>query len=923
MDSTISTPTAINTNKIDEILSISPTTAATGGGATTTGINGSNEPECLVDDEGIKGENRLLKNLPLFINNSLISDNEEIGKENDEIINGNQEQSNNKNHQTPTIPTETITTINSCQSKPIYNDFVNHVYEASNSNNNKKIISNNHNNSIQNNDKEDEDEDIKPLLKSIVKSNSGNLRPSLPLNGAVKTKRKRLSWQASTNPTRYPLTNNNNNPLAVQDGGNTQSSSLDSSEEQATGQNEESPSSPIISSSSSSSSSSDDDDEFSEVVFQAPDGGYGWLIVFVSFLINMIADGITFSFGVFNVEFLKYFGDSKGKTAWISSIFMATPLLSGPIASYLTDRYGCRKVTIVGAITASIGFLLSAISNSMEMLFVTFGIIAGFGLSLCYVAAVVIVAYYFDKRRSFATGISVCGSGIGTFLFPPLIQYLITHYGWRGCTVLLAGILLNMCVCGALMRDLEWTTHHARQKRKHQKKLKENGNSSYDSFSITNSTNTGGPGFEGLNDNGVDTSMIEAFAQEDPHLFSSLVNLPTFVKNGEKIPFGVLEQLAKNRNFHDVLLHNYPHLLTTRSLSASDQISTSNDPTLNMIMSPTTMTMSNNQQNKKHRHTIQIGESETDVADKWLRHHEHHHNNHQHHRHVMDILKDLRIHRHSLTYRGAMLNINRYRLRASSCPDIYRNSMTTIASDSRSTAQQLFSEFKKLFKDILDFSYFLDSQFLLFAISNFILYTWYDVVYVYMPDFALENNVQDTDASMLISLIGIVNMVGEIILGWAGDREEINANIVYAICMTLCGVSVLLIPFFNTYTWMSILSSAFGLFIAANYSLTSIILVNLVDLDRFTNAYGLLLLVQGVANLVGPPIAGMASDITGNYNLSFYLAGGFIIMSGALLMVLPILKRYKKFQRRRKESRTEVISNGDVNENSKMNGVYV
>jgi MFS family permease len=178
----------------------------------------------------------------------------------------------------------------------------------------------------------------------------------------------------------------------------------------------------------------------------------GWIIVFVSFLINMIADGITFSFGVFNVEFLKYFGDSKGKTAWISSIFMAVPLLSGPIASYLTDRYGCRKVTIVGSITAAIGFLLSACSKSMEMLFITFGIISGFGLSLCYVAAVVIVAYYFDKKRSFATGISVCGSGVGTFFFPPIIQYLITHYGWRGCTVLLAGVLLNMCVCGALMK---------------------------------------------------------------------------------------------------------------------------------------------------------------------------------------------------------------------------------------------------------------------------------------------------------------------------------------------------------------------------------------------------------------------------------------------------------------------------------------
>ena len=65
----------------------------------------------------------------------------------------------------------------------------------------------------------------------------------------------------------------------------------------------------------------------------------------------------------------------------------------------------------------------------------------GFGLSLCYVAAVVIVAYYFDRRRSFATGISVCGSGVGTFLFAPLTQYLVEQYdGWRGACVILVNL---------------------------------------------------------------------------------------------------------------------------------------------------------------------------------------------------------------------------------------------------------------------------------------------------------------------------------------------------------------------------------------------------------------------------------------------------------------------------------------------------
>jgi Major Facilitator Superfamily len=340
-----------------------------------------------------------------------------------------------------------------------YNDFVNHVY-----NGNGKLA-------------EEEEEEVKPLLKSIVKSPSGNLRPSLPLNG-TRSKNKRLSWQAA-DPSRHHVQFNHHEGTDV----NTQSTSLDSSEEPVT---QECPSSPITSE-SSGSSSSDDEEEFSEC--QAPDGGWGWVVVFASFMINMIADGITFSFGIYNVEFLKYFGDSKGKTAWIGSIFMASPLLSGPIASYLTDRYGCRKVTIVGSIMASIGFLLSSMANSMEMLFITFGVIAGVGLSLCYVAAVVIVAYYFDKRRSFATGISVCGSGIGTFIFPPIIQYLITEYGWRGCTVLLAGIFLNMCVCGALMRDLEWTTHRAKQKRKN--RLKNKNATSFDSFSITTSTING------------------------------------------------------------------------------------------------------------------------------------------------------------------------------------------------------------------------------------------------------------------------------------------------------------------------------------------------------------------------------------------------------------------------------------------------
>lgn len=297
-------------------------------------------------------------------------------------------------------------------------------------------------------------------------------------------------------------------------------------------------SSPASSVSSTSSSSSDDDEESSSGQYseaKPPDGGWGWVVVFASFIVNLIADGITFSFGVIYVEFLNYFGEGKGKTAWIGSLFMAMPLLSGPIASFLTDRYGCRKVTIAGSILACIGFVLSAFSNSMEMLFLTFGILAGFGLSLCYVAAVVIVAYYFDKRRSFATGLSVCGSGIGTFIFAPLTQMLIQEYGWRGTTLILAGFFLNMTVCGMLMRDLEWTTHRAKLKAKERKNKGRVGVSA-DSFSVSNSTNTCGTA-SNLNNVpfNIDAMFNKIDPSSNPRLFSSLITLPTFMRNGEKV----------------------------------------------------------------------------------------------------------------------------------------------------------------------------------------------------------------------------------------------------------------------------------------------------------------------------------------------------------------------------------------------------
>ena len=67
----------------------------------------------------------------------------------------------------------------------------------------------------------------------------------------------------------------------------------------------------------------------------------------------------------------------------------------------------------------------------------------------------------------------------------------------------------------------------------------------------------------------------------------------------------------------------------------------------------------------------------------------------------------------------------------------------------------------------------------------------------------------------------------------------------------------------------------------------------MVSIDEFSSAYGLLLLVQGVSNLVGPPFAGYLYDISHIWHYTFGLGGLFIAISGILVVILPLTKGIK------------------------------
>lgn len=98
----------------------------------------------------------------------------------------------------------------------------------------------------------------------------------------------------------------------------------------------------------------------------------------------------------------------------------------------------------------------SAFATNIYFHLLTYGVLSGIGLGLIYLPAIITVSSYFTSRRSLATGISLCGSGLGAFFYAPTCQYLLEHLSLISSVCILALIMAIVGLfCGVLQSPLE------------------------------------------------------------------------------------------------------------------------------------------------------------------------------------------------------------------------------------------------------------------------------------------------------------------------------------------------------------------------------------------------------------------------------------------------------------------------------------
>lgn len=630
----------------------------------------------------------------------------------------------------------------------------------------------------------------------------------------------------------------------------------------------------VSSTSSTSSGGSSSSSDSSISMPPAPDGGYGWVIVLSAFLVSFISDGLTLSFGVLFTELLEVFKESKGVTSIIASLFYGIPLLCGPIASATVTKLGCRKAQIMGGLITSVGVFASAFVDSIGLICFTFGFVAGFGLSIGYVNSLVVVAYYFEKKRSMATGLAVCGSGIGTFVFAPFLEFLIEEYGWRGSFIILSAVTLNLVVCGALMRPLEFTPM---EEWKRNLERFENMSRTISRASLHDRSR------HASNSDEIDSDSETEDLNRIEQLSHSQVQLPTFIKKSRNIPPEMLMDIRKNGS-------NLQHILKQyfQSLDAENTQS-KNTSSPEILPSNELMVTSND-------HVV-FADEEGNITGQEVKRRSKKKPSHsisKKNPSPQTIMQYYPLYRKDLFYRRSLTRFTSTpQIRSKSCPELHLEMLDDSSDDEDGDycyvprLLRLSRHIKKMFKMMFDLKILKTPSFLLFVMSNFLLYFWYDVPYVFLNDIAKEDGIENP--AFIISTLGIVNTFGQIIYGFIGDKN-IDLTILYGVSIIFSGLAIMVVPWFMSFIPLCIIGGLFGFFISANYALSTVILVEIVGIDKLTNSYGLTMMMQGIANIIGPPVGGLLYDMSGSYDHTFLAGGIFMAFSGLLLLFVPIGK---------------------------------
>ncbi len=185
---------------------------------------------------------------------------------------------------------------------------------------------------------------------------------------------------------------------------------------------------------------------------------YGWKSLLAATIGTMcgIFTLTNYTQGFFVGPVTSEFGWSAPQFFLSYTVLMCSGLLTGPLIGYIAQRVGLRTVGIVGLIGHSLAYVvLSLNTGSLMLWYLSWALVAILGAGSLPIIWTGVLNNWFTKHRGKAIGITMAGTGLGAFLLPPIVEFLIANHGWRTAYrgIGLGALLISLPIVLALFKE--------------------------------------------------------------------------------------------------------------------------------------------------------------------------------------------------------------------------------------------------------------------------------------------------------------------------------------------------------------------------------------------------------------------------------------------------------------------------------------
>jgi predicted MFS family arabinose efflux permease len=133
---------------------------------------------------------------------------------------------------------------------------------------------------------------------------------------------------------------------------------------------------------------------------------------------------------------MKSFGWTIGQIMAGITVTTAVVVFAGPLVGFLAIRFGARRVALTSLALFALCFMGLAFSNgSLPLYYATWAMVALLGAGTLPMTWTVAVNQRFERRKGFALGITLMGTGVFGFVSKPLVAWMIHVATWRGAYI--------------------------------------------------------------------------------------------------------------------------------------------------------------------------------------------------------------------------------------------------------------------------------------------------------------------------------------------------------------------------------------------------------------------------------------------------------------------------------------------------------